>query len=499
MRRGGRPSVASFGVFALLFLAAASSRANGVFPAVSQIVTEPGEPDHVFLRSTFGLVVSSDRGASWDWICESAAGYVDIEPAMTVLEGGRVILGLPRGISRSSANACDFAPAAGIDANVVDVSRVTGDPERVVALSVTDVDSQVWESTDAGETFAPLGEPLLDFRATTLDVPATEHGWIYVSGFAGVSSGTGEGRLLRSEDRGLAWQSFGVPETTSARRPYIAAVDPEHAATVYVRTEGLPGLLFVTRDGGETLEEVLRLKVPIQGFALSPDGKSVLATNVYDGAFRADVDSLVFEKVACRGPSCLSWTESGLFGCGDDTPDGFIIGASEDEGATFERVIDLSCIRGPLACESSTLVGGECPLYWPAIQTQLGAEVCAPRDVPPYRGCMDMGEAGADGTGGTGADNQGGAPSNAGDGALGGATTAGTGAAPSNDGGATPSAPAESGREGSSGCSLSTSRNSWLFLAVLGFFLGSARRRATRERRRPNEVGHEPPARRPSP
>ena len=493
---------ASFGVAAFL-AGSTNALANGVFPTVNQIVTEPGEPDHIVLRSTFGLVVSSDHGENWDWICESAAGYVDVLPPMTVLEGGRVVLGLLSGISLSSSNTCDFAMASGIEAKVIDVSRAASDAARVVALSVTETDSQVWESTDGGDNFVPLGEPLANFRAATLDVPATEPGWIYVSGYAVVTTGSGEGRLLRSEDHGETWQTFPVPESNSAKKPYIAAVDPERAGTVYVRTEGLPGRLFVTHDGGETLDEVLRLEVPVQGFALSPDGRQVLATNMYDGAFLADTDSLAFEKVACRGPSCLSWTEAGLFGCGDDASDGFVIGKSDDNGATFRRVVDLGCIRGPLECESSTLVGGECPFYWPTIQAQLGADECAPRDVPPYRGCFDDGNGGAAGDAGETAGSAG----------LPGVGEGGTGASEPSAGGAgnaaatgggsalagAPVAGAGTSDDGGCGLSPAKSRNNFGFLVMVGVVLGLIGKRATRRRVRPTSPRHELDDRSPPP
>jgi photosystem II stability/assembly factor-like uncharacterized protein len=481
--------------FLALVLTASAARANGAFPRVSQIVPDPVDPERVLLRSTFGVVVTVDGGANWDWICESAAGYLDIEPPLTVLEGGRVILGLPGGVSRTSDAGCQFSMAEGLDANVVDVSRVASEPERVVALSRSDTDSQVWESTDAGVSFHTLGEALVGVRATTLDVAPSDADWIYVSGFTGGTTDAGAGVFYRSEDRGATWQTFPVPETTSAKRPYIAAIDPDERELVYVRTDGLPGRLFVTRDGGEHFTEALRLDVPIQGFALSPDGNTVLATNVYDGSFRADADSLTFEKIACRGPTCLSWTEAGLFGCGDNVADGFIIGRSNDEGATFERVVDLSCIRGPYACDASTIVGSECPLFWPTIRTQLNADVCSPTDVPPYTGCFSpggaAGEAGADGAGGMPTGGAGGAANTGNPDDAGSSGSSGAGGSPEGGepgkataGAASGEGPGASGEPGC-GCSLPGARRDGEVLSGLGILLLIARRRATRRARGP--------------
>ena len=248
---------------------------------------------------------------------------------------------------------------------------------------------------------------------------------------------------------------------------------------MYVRTTGIPGRLLVTRDGGGSFEEVLSLTVPVQGFALSPDGKTVLATNAYDGSYRADTESLSFEKLACRGPSCLLWNDAGLFGCGDDQSDGFIVGRSRDDGATFERVVDLSCVRGPLACDASTIVGSECPTYWPTIRTQLGADECAPTTVTPYTGCFSEGGAGGDSAGNatSGGTSGGGSAEESG---AGGADPAPAGAAGASGSGAK-RAPPEPG-----GCGLTSpsSHHHWIFLTALGSLLVFARRRATRRRQR---------------
>jgi hypothetical protein len=153
--------------------APAAALANGAFPAVSQIVANPADAQQMVLRSTFGVVLTRDGGANWDWICESAAGYLNVEPPLTVLEGGYVLLALSRGVSRSSATACEFSLAAGTDANMVDVSRDALAPERAVALSTTDVDATVWESLDSGASWSPLAEPfpICSPRRSTSQLP----------------------------------------------------------------------------------------------------------------------------------------------------------------------------------------------------------------------------------------------------------------------------------------------------------------------------------------
>lgn len=334
------------------------------------------------LRGTFGLLLTRNGGSDWDWLCEAGMGYQDLEPPFTVLAGGRILLALPNGVGVSDPNGCDFGRADGIDARVVDVSRVVARPREAVALSVDETSSRVWRSTNGGLRFEPAGAALEDFVATTLDVAPVDAKRLYVSGV------TADGRplLLRSFDAGQTFAASELPATSSVRRPFIAAVGPDDDR-VFVRLDGLPGTLLESSDGGVSFRQVLELRVPVQGFALSPDGSSVLVTNSFDGSYRADLDTLEFERIACRGPSCLSWTAQGLFGCGTNSTDGFVLGASSDDGASFERVVDLSCVRGPLACDPDSSIGATCESAWPAIQLQIGAERCAPPPAPTPLDC----------------------------------------------------------------------------------------------------------------
>jgi len=412
---GGSPTLRGAATLALAAcltaFAGTDARANGRFPAVDQLVAEPGNPAHLVLRATFGVLASRDGGRSWDFLCETALGYKDYDPALAVLPGGTILLGLRNGISRSDEEGCTFAFAEGVTAPVADVSAVQGEPGTAIAVSTVAYVTTFWESTDRGATFTPLGDELPDFTATTLDAAPSNPNLIYASGLAGTT-----GVLLRSEDRGRTFFSFTIPGANPVHLPYIATVDPTDQDTVYVRLEGLPGKLLVTRNGGTDFRDVLTTDIPVQGFALSPDGATIVVSNPYDGTFRASRDTFEFEKIACRGSSCLLRLEDELLGCGDDFVDGYIIGSSRDEGASFERVADLGCLPGPVACGAESGVGVACPAAWETVKKQIGAGVCEPRFVPTDTACFAAGgEAGA----GTGAGGDGAGPSTAGSGGVG--------------------------------------------------------------------------------
>jgi len=441
--------------------AGADAWANGRFPAVDQLVAEPGNPDHLVLRATFGVLVSRDRGGSWDFLCEGALGYKDADPALAVLPGGVILLGLQNGISRSDEAGCTFSLAEGVTQPVPDVSAVKGEPGTAIAVSTAGYVTRFWESTDRGATFTPLGDELPDFTATTLDAAPSNPNLIYASGLAGTT-----GVLLRSEDRGRTFFSFTIPGANPVHRPYIAAVDPTDQDTVYVRLEGLPGKLLVTRDGGTEFRDLLTTDIPVQGFALTPDGATIVVSNPYDGTFRASRDTYEFEKIACRGASCLLYQGDELLGCGDDFVDGYIVGSSRDDGMTFERVADLGCLPGPVACGAESGAGTTCPAEWEMVKRQIGAGVCEPRVVPTDTSCFATGGAGGEGGGGEGGGGGDGArPSGAGSGGAGGP-------------------PERPEPEPSCGCRLGKNQRGRAETALLfGAIVLGALRRATRGRR----------------
>jgi hypothetical protein len=205
--------------------------------------------------------------------------------------------------------------------------------------------------------------------------------------------------LLVSNDAGATWSTRPITGAPSGDQPFIAAVHPTNPDIVYVRTDNWAlneetelddayDGLFVTDDGGMTFREVLRKGGKLFGFALSPDGQTVLAgfgdpvqaTRMVNfdelGIYRASTADHAFTQALNAPVSCLTWNANGLYACFDE-----LVGHSADATippmvAGFSPILAYENVRGPLACNAEV-----CLPEWqegredvPSVCDRLGAE-----------------------------------------------------------------------------------------------------------------------------
>lgn len=455
-------------------LATRASFANGVFPNAGQIVVDPNDPAHIVVRTTYGVLTTRAGGEPWDWICESAVGYGNMfHPAVAVTADGTVLAGIPDGLSVAHGDTCGWTKASGpIDgAYVVDVSTERSDPSRAVAITASaGGGAKLWESLDDGQSWQQAGVDLpAGFTPLALDAAKSDPDRVYVSGLTG-GGGTFKGSLAVSTDRGKSWGLFTVPKSDGERTPYVAGIDPANADRLYLRLDGSPGRLFRFDYATVTWTEVFTGAGFLYGFALSPDGSTLLVGGGSDGVWRAATADLAFAKVSEVPVRCLHWSTSGVYACATEFAAGFTVGKSLDEGASFEPVMHLPCVRGPLECDAGTPVGDACPADWPAVAILIDQATCAPGG--------SGGSGGAGGLGGSG----------------GGAGAGGGGVAPSSGAGASPSAGTGGGEPAAGGgCALASSRGPGLehALAWLGAAALAVRRLrggAGRGRRKPEDT-----------
>lgn len=450
------------------------ARANGRFPRADQLVQVPGRPEALWLRATFGLLFSSNAGQSWDWVCERAIGFTGQEdPALGVLPDGTVFAGIGAGLSSSRDGGCSWAfddlPDVGgaapraFDAAsdggrlpITDLSvRATATGSAValaweaqpVTASTPGYRSRFFATSDGGLTWSRHGEGLdPSVLGLTLDVAPADPRRLYASGIRPGAQRTAS--LFVSSDDGASWTERPVPfDARNEQGLYIAAVDPDQPELVYLRTSGATqSRLLVTRDAGLTFEEPFA-GGPMLGFALSPDGATVYLGGPDDGLWAGARDTLVFERRSDVPVQCLLRTADALYACSSDAAGGFTVGASVDDGYTFEPRLFLSSVRGPLTCDPTSPTA-LCESEWPATARRLGID-------------------GVEGAGSSGGSN------------AGGSTGGGSSGGPSSPGGPAPS------RQDDSGCAFvcDADVHEWGWLGAAFTMLAAGRRRLGRQRR----------------
>jgi hypothetical protein len=371
----------------LFFFWAGTASANGRFPASSAVVLTDG--DTMLVRATFGLLVSRDRGATFGFVCERAVGFSGIEdPPYVVTPSGAIVAATFEGVSVSRDGGCTWSFAGG-GRKWIFVDMTMQPDGTLHAISsmyskTTDAgiryDNALFVSKDDALGFGQIGgaiDPSLLLE--TIDVA---HGRIYVSAIRGEGPDR-KGVFLVSRDGGAKLEEHAVPLIAGERAPYIAAVDPKNVDRVYVRTAGDPGgasRLLVTDDAGKTFRVAYASKSPLLGFALSPDGTS-LVTGGRDGLFASPTDSFAFEKKSSIEVQCLGWRGDTTWACSNEKS-GFFAGATHDRGATFDKKIHLDDLKGVLACAPETTVGKLCTPEWARVKRELGI-TDAPKPQPP--------------------------------------------------------------------------------------------------------------------
>jgi photosystem II stability/assembly factor-like uncharacterized protein len=376
---------------ALAFTAIATpAAANGRFPAASQLVIQRTDPTHMVLRTTFGILFSSDRGANWDWICEAAIGYSGSEdPSLGATASGAVVAGTSIGLFVSPDRGCAWNPIGGELTKEFIVDVVVRPDQLHTALVVTNkyvgqtdaggssYDTRLFLSSDDGATWAPQGSALdPSLLAETIEVAKSDPTRIYVSAIRSLPAADGglgfEGLVYVSKDTGATWTKRTVPLIAGEERPLIAAVDPVNPDRLYVRTSGTgASRLLISDDAGQTYSPKFTGTGALKAFALSADGSKLYVGGEADGVNLAATGDFVFKKTSGIKADCFALDGDTLYACASDGIDHFTVGASTDDGATFTPLLHLSTVRGPLGCDPAS-PGGRCVETWPSVQATLG-------------------------------------------------------------------------------------------------------------------------------
>ena len=395
--------------------------ANGRLPAGHQLIVSPDDPSFFVMETSFGVLVSHDTGASWNWICERAVGYgLDggIEDPAIGLTSSAILAGLRAGLSSSTDLGCTWAFARSDP--IVDVVVRPDDPHAALALASSYLgvgnagenlyDTYVLASSDDGAHWARLGvaiDPAIVVE--TIDLARGDPRTIYLSGARRQSVTDGGidrvGVVLASSDLGASYRESTIaldPRLEVGGAAFIAGVDPIQPDRVYVRMRGgAADRLIVSDDGAATFRTVYQGKSFLAGFALSSNGATVYLGGPVDGVLAATTSNyagaaLQFAKQSDAAIQCLTLAGDTLYACMSSFQGFYIqqLGVSTDHGVTFLPKFPFACLNSPLSCPGCT-VANECGPDLPLLRATLGACDRDGGNVPTDVGCSNE-DAGAD-------------------------------------------------------------------------------------------------------
>jgi hypothetical protein len=473
-------------------LTTASAFANGRFPRAQHLLEEPGHPERLTIAATYGLLVTLDRGKSWSFVCDPAFTFEPMfaSDAVAGITVNGLLFGVQKAITLTRDHGCDFSKVLEPSGQTaIDDFTIAPSLKDVLALATTFENGKntirLQESQDGGLSWRVIGTPLPAALAYTIDVDPKNPQRIYVTGSNLSSDATDPGLFLTSMDRGTTWTVGTIPNTNIDSSPWIAAIHPEDGNKVFVRTDSwkknassqdLAGdALLYSEDGGKTWTELLRAggsdpEVPgakLLGFAISPDGSTVLAgygdvvdpvrvvdpdgkwKGVYksssDGRYSFGAGAPAAPEPLVKVPStCLAWTKEGIYGCFAPQGQSHYLAFTTDPSfapASLTTLMKANEVMGAPRCCNGRAVNA---CNWSTDCQVLGAcdagappsgETCdagGSGGAAPMDAGRDVGPGGAAGSGGAATGGAAGAPTGgAGTGGTAG-TSAGQGGSPSN-------------------------------------------------------------------
>lgn len=393
---------------------AATALANGRAPLTNGVFFRPGDSSSIYVRSTFGLLISHDDGCTFRWVCEQAVGYGGMfDPKYAAARDGTLFATTYTGLRVSRDGGCTWATAtaelpAGAPGRIADIwidaLDVGPTGEVWVATAESARPNDVYRSTDNGATFTARNmlSPTIWWKSVRVAPSRAQR--VYVSGYQVAQPPTAH--LRRSDDSGATWTPSALADVAYGATPIVlvAAVDPSDPDIVFVTSLGASppngDRLYRSTDGGATLTEVLATSSAIADVAFH--GGRVLVASAAGGAFASSDGGATFAPLT-EPPqlACLGVRGEQLIGCGANWQPDFKAVARSGDGAAWDKLFRFVELAGPLQCAAGTTSATTCDPMWPALEQQFGATgpTCGapdPVDGPPRKpadsgGCCDAG------------------------------------------------------------------------------------------------------------
>ncbi len=341
--------------------------ADGAFPDSMQIFVPADAPHRIILGTNFGLIISEDDGATWEWTCEPRNDDNTIIYQKAAAPSQRmfgVLIAHP--MVYSDDLACTWTPVGGSLTTLV-ARDAFADPtsaENVLAVAVAPANmlmaSSVYRSTDGGATFGPAllsgptGGDVLGVENAVSD-PAT----MYVAMYATADNAL-DPILARSTDSGANWMQTDLNAMLGPASIRIIAVDPTDPRHLFLRVGISSGgeKLGVSTDGGLTFTEPVSVDRQLTAFVRLASGTILVAGLDNDNGplgFRSTDGGATF--VSWPKPPhlrALAERDGNLYAAADNFLDMFAAGVSTDEGATWTPLLTYDQVKRVKPCVQST-------------------------------------------------------------------------------------------------------------------------------------------------
>jgi MYXO-CTERM domain-containing protein len=391
------------------------------------VAFQPGSTERIVLSTSFGLLLSSDGGETFGWVCSDAIGYTgDYHPVHAVSRDGVIFATSFDGLRVSRDGGCTWAPAEPPLGAATSVIRIAiGPDDRIWATTANGAAPNDVYVSDDGIAFRSAG--LVEDGTWQSVLPALG-GRIYAAGFRRSADGTPTVPLFtRSDDGATSWQPLPTGDLELEEdSPFFQLLggSPDDPDLVFVRriaaNPPLGDAVYRSINGGLAWERVLDTSEPVTAFAFRGDGETVIVGTKYacagevtdagpvaKGCVRISRDRGASFQRAASEPrmACLAERSDGmLFACGDNwDPDRFALGSSLD-GETWSKVYRFVETDGPLECPAGSVQATRCEqALWPPLCEDLGicptAEVGADagNDGPDDRGACGCSAGGSPG------------------------------------------------------------------------------------------------------
>lgn len=370
---------------------ARDARANGAgLPDTVSVSLVPGNTTELGIEANFGYLDAAD-GQNFTWICHDlfVPTMASITPRFYRGPGGRFLvtvrsLGIANDPNVSafwSDDGCDWSSATGVDQVLIrDFSFDPSNGAHVFAVSAsggsTPQPNGVYVSNDGGHSWT-TGTLMLTqrfFRSVRFAPNNPNVAYATANWYSPV-----EAWVYATSNGGASWSehpwTFMDSNNTLQQNVDVVAVSPTNDHVVYATTDGSTDYLLRSIDAGATWSLVHTSPSDnIDGVAYESDGSAVWVSSKTVGTFRS-ADGVTFDPIPMSPPPQtrgLAADARGVFAAANNYADGFALGLTTNQGASFVHLFTFDKIAGVRACPAGSDVDSICGPLYPALLAQLG-------------------------------------------------------------------------------------------------------------------------------